>query len=40
MEIGWEDMESIGTSGGLLWTRWWIFGFHKRRGIFWLSGQL
>jgi hypothetical protein len=21
----------IGTSGGLLWTRWWTFGFHKRR---------
>jgi hypothetical protein len=20
------------TSGGLLWTRWWTFGFYKRRG--------
>jgi hypothetical protein len=22
----------IGTSGGLLWTRWWAFGFHKILG--------
>jgi hypothetical protein len=20
----------IGSSGGLLWTRWWTFGFHKK----------
>jgi hypothetical protein len=20
---------TVGTSGGLLWTRWWTFGFHK-----------
>jgi len=26
----------IWTSGGLLWTRWWTFGFHKSRGISWL----
>jgi len=23
------------TGGGLLWTWWWIFGFHKRRGNSW-----
>jgi hypothetical protein len=27
----------IGTSGGLLWTRWWAFGFHKMRIISWLA---
>jgi hypothetical protein len=27
----------IGTSGGLLWTRQWTFGFHRRRGISWLA---
>jgi len=26
-----------GTSGGLLWTQQWNFGFHKRRGIFRLA---
>jgi hypothetical protein len=25
------------TSGGLLWTRQWTFGLHKRRGISWLA---
>jgi hypothetical protein len=25
----------IGPSVGLLWTRWWILGAHKRRGVFW-----
>jgi hypothetical protein len=30
----------IGTSGGLLWTQWWTFGFHKRRGISWLTEWL
>jgi hypothetical protein len=24
-----------GTGGGLLWTGWWAFGFHKMRGISW-----
>jgi len=24
---------SIWTNGGLLWTRYWTFGFHKRRRI-------
>jgi hypothetical protein len=24
----------IGSSGGLLWTRWWTFGFHKKAGYF------
>jgi hypothetical protein len=27
----------IGACGGLLWTRWWTFGFHKIRGISWLA---
>jgi hypothetical protein len=26
---------SIGTDGGLLWTRWWTLGFHKWQGISW-----
>jgi hypothetical protein len=26
----------IGSSGGLLWTRWWTFGFHEER-IFLIS---
>jgi hypothetical protein len=25
----------IGSDVGLLWTRYWTFGFHKRRGISW-----
>jgi hypothetical protein len=24
----------IGSSGGLVWTRWWTFGFHKKAGCF------
>jgi hypothetical protein len=24
----------IGSSGGFLWTRWWILGFHKESRIF------
>ena len=27
----------IGTGGGHLWVRWWTFGFHKMRGIYWLA---
>jgi len=30
----------IGTSDGLLWTRQWTFGFHKRHGIAWLAEWL
>jgi len=30
----------IRSSGGILWTRWWILEFHKRLGISWLSDQL
>jgi hypothetical protein len=30
----------IGTSGGLLWTRWWTFGFHKMLGSSWVAAQL
>jgi hypothetical protein len=29
--ILWYDL--TGTGGGLLWMRWWTFGFHKMRGI-------
>jgi hypothetical protein len=29
-----------GTSGGLLWTRWWTFGFHKMMGSSWVAAQL
>ena len=30
----------IGTVGGLLWTRWWTFWFHKLRAISWLAEEL
>jgi hypothetical protein len=30
----------IGTSGGLLWTRLWTFGFHKTLGSSWVAAQL
>jgi hypothetical protein len=30
----------IGSSGALLWTQQWNFGFHKMRGISWLAEQL
>jgi hypothetical protein len=30
----------IGTSGGLLWTRWWTSGFLKMLGISWVATQL
>jgi hypothetical protein len=29
----------IGTSGGLLWPRYWIFGFHKMPGSSWVAAQ-
>jgi hypothetical protein len=30
----------IGTSGRLLWTRYWTFGFHKMLGSSWVAAQL
>jgi hypothetical protein len=30
----------IGTSGGLLWKRWWTFWFHKMLGSSWVAAQL
>jgi hypothetical protein len=30
----------IGTSGGLLWTWWWTFGFLKMLGSSWVAAQL
>jgi hypothetical protein len=30
----------IGTSGGLLWTLWWTFGFHKMLGSSRIASQL
>jgi hypothetical protein len=44
-EIGWDgvdwmDMARIGTSGGLLWTRYWTFGFNKMLGSSWGAAQL
>jgi len=36
VETGWSWL-GIGTGGGHLWVRWWIFGFHKMRGISLLS---
>jgi hypothetical protein len=40
--LGWESVDWMhvaqdGISDGLLWTRYWIFGFHKRRQISWLA---
>jgi len=40
-EIQWKGVNwmhlaqdrDLGTCGGLLWTRYWTFEFHKRRGI-------
>jgi hypothetical protein len=34
-----SDWLRIGTGGGHLWVRWWTFGFHKTRGISWLSAN-
>jgi len=44
-EIGWEGVHGsiwlrIGTSGGILWTRSWTFGFHKRPEVSWLAEWL
>jgi hypothetical protein len=35
--MGWTGfgLLRIGSSGGLLWTRWWTFGFHKKERYFW-----
>jgi hypothetical protein len=30
----------IGDRGGLLWTRWWTFGFHEMNGIHWLTKKI
>jgi hypothetical protein len=30
----------IGTDGGLMWMRWWIFGFHKMLGSSRVAAQL
>jgi hypothetical protein len=34
--IGWNGFSwlRIGSSGGLLWTWWWTFGFDKKVGYF------
>jgi hypothetical protein len=29
-----------GTSGELLYSRWWNFGFHKMRKTYWLAMEL
>jgi hypothetical protein len=44
-EIGLDGMDwliwiRVGTSGGLLWTRWWNFWFHKMLGSYWIAAQL
>jgi hypothetical protein len=36
--IGWSWLR-IGTGGVRFWVRWWIFGFHKMRGISWLAAD-
>jgi hypothetical protein len=30
----------IAAGGGLVWMRWWAFGFHKMRGISWVAENL
>jgi hypothetical protein len=30
----------IGSVGGILWTRYWTFGFHKMLGSSWVAAQL
>jgi hypothetical protein len=34
--MGWTGFGwlRIGSSDGLLWTRWWTFGFRKKAGYF------
>jgi hypothetical protein len=46
-EKGWDGVDWIGlirlrirTSGGLLWTRNWTFGFHNMLGSSWVAAQL
>jgi hypothetical protein len=36
----WLIWLSAGTSGGLLWNRWWTFRFHGKEGISWLAEDL
>jgi hypothetical protein len=31
--VDWLHLAVEGTSGGVLWTRYWTFGFHDRREI-------
>jgi hypothetical protein len=40
--MGWSGLIwfRIGTSGGLLWTQYWTFGFHKMLGSSWVAAQL
>jgi len=40
VRCGLDASDSVGTSGGQLWTCWWTFGFCKRWGIFWLAEWL
>ena len=35
-----SDWLRIEKSGGLLWVRWWTFGFHKMRWISWVAEDL
>jgi len=35
--VAWTHVAHDIESGELLWTRWWTFGFRKRRGISWLA---
>jgi hypothetical protein len=38
--VDWIALAQNRTSGGLLWTRWWIFGFHKMLGNSWVAAEL
>jgi hypothetical protein len=46
-EIGWDGVVwiglillRIGTNGGLLWTRYWTFGFRKMLESSWVAAKL
>jgi hypothetical protein len=41
-EVSWQNLllSLDGKSIGLLWTRWWTFGFHNMLGSSWVAARL
>ena len=37
--VGVDGIVLVGRSIGILWTRWWILGSYKTRGVFWLTEE-